>query len=290
MAVGSIREKTLYGLGARRLKTHRYTLYRWGIGVVATAAIACLSAFGILRFDLWGGDHRYLGESVGLVEAAKAFAFPFLGINIAIILASRFLGRWLCGFGCPIGNLNRLAEWFRWRGGKRGHRWLGLVAMTAACGLLAAITFGFWVDWKVFVEGSASARVLAGGALVLTTGVLLFVVQRMGMRFCRDWCPSGVYFAVLGPESATGVEFAHPESCTDCHACERVCPVDLAPREMKDGELRPGTGFYPDDLSNYANCLRCGDCVAVCEDVAAEPGQTAPLRMGWIGTGDRESA
>lgn len=284
------RLRVLHGLGARRGRTHRYTLWRWAVAVAFTAGVALLPATGTLRIDLWGGRHMWLGERVGTLEAIKAFAFPFLAVNVGIVLVSRFLGRWLCGFVCPVGNMNRLAEWFRWRARRaRGRvswsRLGGVLAVLATCFLLAAITFSFWVDWRVFRDGSPTARLVAGGFLAALTGGLFALVQGLGMRFCRDWCPSGVYFAVLGPTSATGVEFAHPEACTDCHACENVCPVDLKPREMAGPEHRSGRGFYPDQLTDLANCLRCGDCVAVCEATTA--GGPTPLRLGWLPPGAR---
>ena len=282
MTIGAVRSRTLFGLGKKRGSLHRYTLIRWGVGIVATVAVALLPLTGTLRVDLWSGRSMWLGEEVGLVEALKAFAFPFLAVNVVIVLVSRFLGRWLCGFVCPIGNLNRLSEWFRWRSKRRAGRAVGAVVVFAACGLLAAITFSFWIDWRVFVQGTAAAATVAGGFLVGTTVVLFVTVHGLGMRFCRDYCPSGVYFAVLGPTSATGIEFAHPDACTDCHACEQACPVDLKPREMASPVSRPGMGFYPDGLTDYANCLRCGDCVVVCESTTGPDDGETPLRLGWL--------
>ncbi len=283
MPVGARRSRTLYGLAAARPGVHRYTWWRWGIGVACTVGIALLPATNTLRLDLWGGNNHWLGERVDLVAAAKAFAFPFLGINVAIVLASRYLGRWLCGFVCPVGNLNRLAEWFQWRHRKTWRRWLGFASVLLVCLVLAAITFGFWVDWRVFRDGSPRATLLAGAFLGAMTFGLFAIVQGLGMRFCREYCPSGVYFAVLGPTSLTGVAFAHPEACTDCGACESVCPVDLKPREMAEGAPRSARGFYPDELTNVANCLRCGDCVAACEATTARFETPTPLRLGWVG-------
>ncbi len=283
MPVGARRNRTLYGLASKMAGVHRYTKIRWGVGITLTILVALLPLTNTLRIDLWSNRSAWLGEEVGLVEALKAFAFPFLAINVGIILASRFLGRWLCGFVCPIGNLNRLQEWFDWR--LRRGRWkhLASVVVFLACLLLAAITFSFWVDWRVFTQGSGTAVTVASLFLAATTLVIFGVVRGLGMRFCRDYCPSGVYFAVLGPESHTGVEFRFPENCTDCHACENACPVDLEPRKMAEAATRPGTGFYPDGLSNYANCLRCGDCVAVCEVTAeGEECEDTPLQLGWI--------
>ena len=283
MPVGAKRDRTLYGLASKRGRWHRYTKVRWTVGILFTAGIALLPMTDTLRLDLWSGRNMWLGEQVGLVEALKAFAFPFLAVNVAIILASRFLGRWLCGFVCPVGSLNRLSEWFRWSTRKWASHVAGPLAILGVSALLAAVTFSFWVDWRVFVEGSGMAVALSSAFLLGTTAFIFGIVQGMGMRFCRDLCPSGVYFAVLGPESdVSGVEFVHPEACTDCHACENSCPVDLQPRQMSGGDPRPALGIYPEGISNFANCLRCGDCVAVCE-VTTEEGELTPLRLGWLG-------
>lgn len=282
MPVGKQRLKVLLGMGAKRGTVHRYTWWRWAVGVVGTVGVALLPLTGTLRIDLWGGHHMWLGEPVGTVEAAKAFAFPFLAINIGIIVASRFLGRWLCGFGCPIGNMNRLAEWFDWRGRKGLKRFVRAVPVLAACMLLAAITFSFWVDWRVFVDGSTFAVTLAS-VFLFGMGLGFFaLVEGLGMRFCREYCPSGVYFALLGPDTRTGIEFAHPENCTECKACEKVCPVDLKPTEMASEAYREGLGFYPDELTNFANCLRCGDCVVVCEDTTSKNALPTPLALGLL--------
>jgi len=287
MPVGNKRLRTLYGMGAKRGTIHRYTWWRWGLGIALTVGTALLPLTGTLRLDLWRGRCMWLGEPVGLVEASKAFAFPFLAVNIAIIVASRFLGRWLCGFVCPIGNMNRLAEWFRWKGRKGWRRYVESLPVFAACLLLSAITFSFWVDWRVFVEGSTMAVWVAGSFLGGMTLGFFGIVQGLGMRFCRELCPSGVYFAVLGPDTRTGVEFSHPETCTDCHACENTCPVDLMPREMAEPKHRAGMGFYPDELTNFANCLRCGDCVVVCEDTTARHGTPSALSMGVLSPAGR---
>lgn len=289
MPVGARRSRTHFGLSTRR-PVQRYTWWRWGIGCVGTLGIALLPATDTLRIDLWAGNHRWLGEPVGLVEAAKAFAFPFLGLNVAIVLVTRFLGRWLCGFACPIGSLSRLAEWFQWRQRRTWRRVLGQATVLALCLTLAAIIFGFWVDWRVFRDGSPRASALSAGFLLALGAGLFGIVQGLGLRFCRDLCPSGVYFALLGTDSLSGVAFAHPEQCTDCRACESVCPVDLQPRAMASAVQRSGRGFYPDGLTNLANCLRCGDCVAACESTTARDDAPTPLRLGWLAPASSKSS
>jgi len=282
MPVGLDRDKVLGGIARKRGRPHRYTYYRWAIGILFTAIIALMPIFGVMRFDMWGGHHMYLGEELGFEEAAKAFAFPFLALNILIVIASRYIGRYLCGYVCPYGALARFREWFRFHGKNRGQRMLGHFAVFGVSALLSAITFSFWVDWRVFTDGSVFAQSLSAGMLAGMTLSLFGSLHFLGQRFCREYCPSGVYFAVLGHTSVNGIEFAHPENCTECKACEKVCPSDLHPKEMAGGEYRGGMGFYGEAMSNFALCIRCGDCVVACEGMTQRFSEDTPLRMGWL--------
>lgn len=279
----------LYGIGKKRGRVHRYTIYRWIVGIAFTTGAALLPLLDILRFDLWGGHHMVLGKEVDFPTAAKAFGYPFLAVNIAIVIASRFVGRYLCGFVCPHGALSRFAEYTRYFGKKSQHRFAGEAVVFLACLLLGAVTFDFWVDWRVFSEGSFLAKSISA-TFLLGVGLGWYGLLRfLGLGFCRGWCPSGVYFAVLGPDSMNGIEFVHEENCIHCRACEKVCPTDLNPMEMSGGEHRKGIGFYSDGLSNFSNCLRCGDCVVACEGMTARSGKETPLRMGWLPEGARDS-
>ena len=95
---------------------------------------------------------------------------------------------------------------------------------------------------------------------------------------------SGIYFAMLGHDTFNGVDLAHPESCTDCGACEKACPMDLLPRTLPGAAHRKGSGLYPDGASNFALCIRCGDCIAACEATTARNqgggGPNCPSTLG----------
>lgn len=274
------RSRTLFGLSVRRGRLHRYSIYRWIVGIVFTAAVSALPFTGLMRLDVLGGENSVGGEVTPTLVAVRTFAFVFLGINIGIILASRFLGRWLCGFVCPVGSMNRFAEWVRWRTRKLKLRALGGLGIFAACFALANVAVAFFIAPGSLLAAPPRVQAAIAAVVFAIAGGLFAIVHFLGMRFCREFCPSGVYFAVLGPKSATGVEFAHPENCTDCGACTAVCPVYLEPKHILDDKPREGMGFYPDGLTNLANCLRCGDCVTVCESTVPE--ENTPLRMGLI--------
>jgi polyferredoxin len=289
MPTGTARDKILSGLAKKRGRAHRYVHWRWSVAVLFTLAVAALPAFGLLRIDLWGGRHQYLGRELGLVETLKHFAFPFLAINVAIIVASRFFGRYLCGFVCPYGAVARFADWLRLRAKSRARRFGASAALLGVCAAMCAVAFSFWVDWRVFAAGSSLAVAIAALFLATLIGSFYFMATKLGLGFCRDWCPSGVYFALLGHESFNGVEFAHPATCIECNACDKACPMDLAPREMSGGAYLDGHGFYPDGQSNFSLCIRCGDCVVACEGTTAHIDGPTPLRMGFLPPGARDA-
>jgi polyferredoxin len=191
MPTGWRRIKTLHGLGRRRGRMHRYAVVRWLVAVSATAGVALLPWTGVLRLDLWGGHHLWLGREVGLVEGLQRFAFPFLGVNAAIILASRFLGRYLCGFGCPVGALARLDEWFRFRLRKSNElRALSDLLMLALCAALAWVAFSFWTDVRVLRRGSPGALAVAWTALCAAAAGLYVIsacAAETAWRSARTW-------------------------------------------------------------------------------------------------------
>jgi polyferredoxin len=283
MTLGKLREKTLYGLWKARRTPHRYTLWRWVLGLVFTSLVLALPLSGLFHFDLWNGRHTVAGKFVSFPEAAKRFAFPFLALNIAILLATRFLGRYLCGFACPVGNLARLFEWARTR---REQLRRARVVCALVCLLLSYAVLAFWVDARVLWRGDAAWRCGAWTFLLVTTLGLYELSRRVGLSFCQRWCPSGIYFAVLAHEGPTGIELAHPRACTECGVCDRVCPMNLQPRALASSTPSQDRGWYGDTFSNSALCIRCGDCVAACEGVQAKTSRgddaLVPLRMGFL--------
>ncbi|MEM7518768.1 MAG: hypothetical protein AAF368_17830 [Planctomycetota bacterium] len=163
-----------------------------------------------------------------------------------------------------------------------------LVLLSSAA--MSAVTFSFWVDWAVFSEGSTRAKTICIALLVGATLFLYALIQFVGLRFCRSWCPSGVYFAVLGQDSSCGIEFSNPDSCTDCGVCDTVCPMNLKPRELLEGAPRGEDGFYGEHMSNLALCIRCGDCVVGCEEVGSKRSDSTALRFGVLAQASPEES
>ncbi|KAA3604936.1 MAG: 4Fe-4S binding protein [Planctomycetota bacterium] len=279
------RLQTIWKLGHRKEKTtHRYFIYRLVSFLVIHAFIAIVPLSGIMRFDFWGGNHMIWGEQAPLLEVARRFVIPFGVANILIVLVVRWSGRYLCGWVCPVNFMNRWADWLRgFLGAKNGRLGFKGHAMAAFTSIMFAGVFLLWfVDFRVFIQGSP--RAILWSLVAWSFFALFSYVQMVALswRTCERYCPSGVYFSILGVKTKTGIE-RNPNGtpCADCKLCITACPMDLDPRNLL-GEAREVSGVYFDTLDNSALCIRCGDCVEACDRFFEPRKLPATLRMGVL--------
>jgi polyferredoxin len=95
-----------------------------------------------------------------------------------------------------------------------------------------------------------------GGFFVL----LLSVTTAVGLVLAlvlhqRTWC----YICPIGTMSSWAGANRRPltmdtEECTECKLCAKVCPMQLAPHELKSA----------DRMSHRGDCLKCGLCTESC--------------------------
>lgn len=283
------RARTRWRLAHRRgARVHRYFRYRLAAFLLIHVFIAVVPLMGILRLDFWRGHHVLWFHQADFLETLRDFVIPFGLVNVAIVLVVRWTGRFLCGWVCPVNFMNRWGDWLRGffgakdgRLGPRGH------LLAAGTSLLFAFLFLLWfVDWHVFLEGSPAAIRNTLLAWLVLASVSYGQIAFLSWRTCKRYCPSGVYFSVLGPQTRTGIE-RNPEGtdCADCGLCVQTCPMELEPRDLL-GRARDPQGLYFPTMDSASLCIRCGDCVEACERFF-EPRKLPPtLRMGFLqGTG-----
>jgi ferredoxin-type protein NapH len=249
-------------------------------------------ALGLARVDLWDGRHVLLGEQVGALVALRGVVVAIAALWGITFLTNMIVGRFFCGWGCPVGYVSRLGEDVDLRK-RRRLRWLSSHAAGAGfVGTFIAALMSWWVDPRVVLEGSLPARAIVVGIwLVLCVGGFLHAFAwRFG--FCRSACPIGLYYRYVTSRTPIGIVFdEQPSPCIECGACVKICPVDLDPRKLGDAQAEaPGAagGSRPasvaEGLYGDAECIRCGDCVEACRMIfRGRPGQTQPLRFGRPG-------
>lgn len=279
------RAKLLWKLGHRSgSRRHRYFGYRMVAFVVVHFLIAVVPLSGLMRFDFWRGNHMLFGQTTDLLTVIRDFAIPFGLFNVGIVVVVRWTGRYLCGWGCPVNFMNRYADWLRGLFSTKKGRlsWKGHLAALAASLALAGIFLTWFVDYAVFTEGSASAvrNALIGWASL--AAISYGQVALLSWKTCRSYCPSGIYFSVLGRETKTGIEQRPDGSpCASCNLCVTVCPMEIEPRDLV-GTTRDASGFYFPTPNSTALCIRCGDCVEACDRFFEKKGGPSTLRLGFL--------
>ena len=217
---------------------------------------------GALQAVLSGNKHNFSYYVVGL-----------------LLLFGVVLGRFICGFLCPVGWFQQLLHKIpikklsirqkldrRLRLMKYGI----LIVFVLALPILLVDSFGLsapyfckWLCPAGTLEGSiplmianASLRSSAGflfwwkvGLLALTL-ILSMLIYR---PFCKYICPLGAFYALLNRVSLMRMQI-DGDSCISCGKCVRVCPMQV--EVLKN--------------INSAECIRCGKCASECPTGAIE--------------------
>jgi len=204
---------------------------------------------------------------------------PLLWAVPAVALTA-VLGRFFCGFACPLGTLNQLTGWATRRGKTREarearvrdnahHRLQAfkylLLAFFLACAALGSVQSGL-LDPLPLLHRSINLTLLpladahfqalsdeprAYESAWLLGAVLLAVLGLNLLRprfFCRFLCPLGALFALAGRFSPWRMGKAEAHKCGDCRLCEEYCEGGCRP----SGEIIGG------------ECVLCMNCLKRC--------------------------
>lgn len=220
----------------------------------------------------------------------NAIAHPIYKVSFFVLGMIAFiggvLGRFVCGWLCPIGlfqewayrigNINK--KWKPEVAFKLLHnmmlkmKWVILAIFVVAWPLLDRIQHGFgspmfcryicpsgtlMAGWPLLLMNPL-LRNLAGAmftwkSLILIALILLSI--KIMRPFCRYLCPLGAMYGLFNRISLYRVR-VDDSKCTECMACKRKCP--MAVNIPYDG--------------NTAECIRCGICEDTCPEDAIKCG------------------
>lgn len=190
--------------------------------------------------------------------------WPYLGflvmaMMVFFLILSAFRGRYWCGWLCPRGSFlervfaplspkRKIPPVFR----NRTFRWS-----------LFAVLMGFMI-FRLITSGGALAKI---GFVFVTMCIITTVIAIiLGLIFKpRTWCavcPMGTLQGVIGRKKKL---LKVSDECTDCKACEKVCPIGTAPSSFKTQGAVPSV-----------DCLRCPECVVKCARNALDFNEDTP--------------
>ncbi len=259
-----------------------YRTKRWVV-IIAMHLLFSLSFnidIQVLEGTLTGS--RFLGfHLIDIFATMQLFlATHQLPVNVLIGTATIVIvylvigGRTYCAWVCPYGLLSEIGEKLNNTLVKKNiikerdfdHR-VRYIFWTIF--LVLAFTSGYLVFETFNVVGILS-RMFAYGwsiALVWVLAVLLVEILFSRRAWCRYVCPLGTTYGLMGPLSATRVEWN--DNCDHCMVCHDVCFENqvLELTKAKYDKEREEQGIKTQYVTG-ADCTLCGRCIDVCHEDA----------------------
>jgi len=209
-------------------------------------------------------------NAVGTLLSAHNIAYT-MGIGLLILALTPFLGRFFCGWICPLGTLFHLASrWLRpkkasdrirqnFHNPAQAYKYLILIVLLISC------AFGFMqiglFDPIALLTRTCQALVSPGmrlGWMLIAIFTALFLLNAWKPRFwCRYVCPLGALLGTAAKFIPGGV-VRNLHKCTDCGLCNRDCIGACS----------------PDQKTRMAECFVCWNCIEDCPEKA--------LRWEWM--------
>ncbi|MBU7009817.1 MAG: 4Fe-4S binding protein [Theionarchaea archaeon] len=171
-----------------------------------------------------------------------SFSVRFLPA-ILLLVATLFLGRFFCGWICPVGTISDLIPKTKRRLSFHRFKYYFLVFLIA----LSVLGFQLLLISDPLVIFTRSLAFITQMRVSLMLIFIIILVTGFGERFwCRVICPLG---ALLGVFSIAKVLHLHvQENCKKCNICSRVCPMDA----IQDFDVK------------RTECTLCFECVDKC--------------------------
>ena len=203
-------------------------------------------------------------NALGTLLSARNIAYT-MWIGLLVLALTPFLGRFFCGWICPLGTLFHLASrLLRPRSVKeRIRRNIGTPAQVCKylllIVLLIACAFGFMqvglFDPIALLTRSSAALVSpgmrAGWLLILLFAALLLLNAWKPRFWCRYICPLGALLGATAKLMPGGV-VRDRAKCTDCGLCNRDCIGACS----------------PNSCTKMSECFVCWNCIEDCPEKA----------------------
>jgi polyferredoxin len=179
------------------------------------------------------------------------FSGAIIHYSIAKLFGPLIFGRGCCGWACWTAMVLDVLPFDKSTGWIPGPwKWMRYVHFVLSLCLVAALVFLFgYRPWGL----APLWWLLAGNLLYYAAGIPLAYLLKDNRAFCKYLCPVPVLMK-LGSRFALLKISGASESCNQCMACVKVCPMDIRiPDYLMAGQRVLST-----------ECILCNTCVSAC--------------------------
>lgn len=249
--------------------------YLFNFGYIGTALGVGIGVYSALprRKRLWGRRlaqflvGAYMLVFLGLIERENMqiegfffyalsgfFAGSVIHYLVAKLAGPLIFNRGWCGWSCWTAMILDLLPYKRNKRGRLKGKWdyLRYLHFGLSLGLVLFLWWG--LDYTVQEQSLTELYWLLGGNIIYyAIGIALAYALRDNRAFCKYVCPIPTLQKI--PSRLALLKIAgHPEKCTDCGACDKMCPMDIRVSEY----ILSGRRVLSTE------CILCFECVDVC--------------------------
>jgi len=197
---------------------------------------------------------QFIMGGIFIILFGAGWFFPLIGYFIPACMVAGigmagFKGRKWCNWFCPRGSF---ADTYTKIISPEKKIPQALRNLPVRIGVMSFLMFMLAVQitrlWPDFYAIGGFFMLLL--TITTTIGIILAIIYHQ-----RSWCyicPIGTMSNWVG-KNRNRLIMDH-ELCNDCKLCEKTCPMQLTPYELKSD-----TG-----MSHKGDCLKCGLCIAAC--------------------------
>ncbi len=219
-------------------------------------ALTLVGIMLIVFVALMGQENiQFEGMLFGLMTGvAQAAVWHYL---IAKVVGPLLFGRLWCGWACWTVMVLDLLPFQRSQGRlPRQYEWMRYLHAGLSILTVSVLVFAFgYRDGVVGISGIA--WFVVGNLLYYAAGIGLAYALKDNRAFCKYLCPVSTVLKVTSRFSLLKIEGSESK-CTDCKACEQMCPMDIKIADY----THEGTRVLSTE------CSLCQTCISTCSQDA----------------------
>jgi len=180
------------------------------------------------------------------------FGGAFIHYAIAKIFGPLYFGRGFCGWACWNAMLFDLLPWKKSSG---RIRFLGSVRyFHLAVVIIAVFVLYFKFNYSVTTGARASLQwFVVGNIFYFIVGIASASILKDNRSFCKYVCPIPPIQKIFSRFAVLKFRI-DSQKCNECHACEKVCPMDIKILDYK----------HRDSRVRSTECILCNACSDTC--------------------------